>query len=458
MAGPSVTGMEERWTSEQVLGLAPDAASRKAGTKLSAPGPWSGTGGSTVPAGREGTVVWGLCRGSGSTPYRTVADLGGPAYKCSCPSRKFPCKHVLGLLLLWSAGPGGGVDPAEPPEWVAQWLSARAGAATRKAQRAAGKEGVADPEAARRRAELRDARTADGAAELEQRLADGVRAGLAGADRSDSRAWEEVAARMVDAQAPGLAARAGELAVVPSSGSGWPGRLLEEYALLHLLARGVRALDGLPEELAATVRSRAGRSVDSAGLLSTRAVRDDWLVLGSRDSASERLTTRRIWLRGARTGAAALVLSFGAAGRAPDLVLPVGMSVDADLAHHPAARPLRASLGERHAAPAPGPVPPGTTVAGALSAYGDALCDDPWLDSWPAVLAGVVPVPLDDGWQLADADGGDALPVDPGARGRAGLWRLAAVSGGRPVTVFGECGHRGFSPVTVWSGTEAVPL
>nr|WP_279163542.1 SWIM zinc finger family protein [Rhodococcus erythropolis] len=33
-----------------------------------------------------------------------MVDLRGPAYKCSCPSRKFPCKHALGLLVEWSEG------------------------------------------------------------------------------------------------------------------------------------------------------------------------------------------------------------------------------------------------------------------------------------------------------------------------------------------------------------------
>ncbi|WP_211273319.1 SWIM zinc finger family protein, partial [Streptomyces hirsutus] len=88
-----------RWTADQVLALAPDTASRRAGSRLGAAGPWSGAGSSGEGA------LWGLCKGSGSKPYRTVvdlADVSGPAYECSCPSRKFPCKHALGLLLLWA--------------------------------------------------------------------------------------------------------------------------------------------------------------------------------------------------------------------------------------------------------------------------------------------------------------------------------------------------------------------
>ncbi|HEY9437238.1 MAG TPA: SWIM zinc finger family protein, partial [Streptomyces sp.] len=112
-AGPAV-----RWTVEQVLALAPDDASRKAGSKLGSARPWSDAG-----FGGAGEL-WGLCKGSGTKPYRTVIDMTGPAYKCSCPSRKFPCKHVLGLLLLQASD-----DPAlqlsEAPDWAGEWLEGR---------------------------------------------------------------------------------------------------------------------------------------------------------------------------------------------------------------------------------------------------------------------------------------------------------------------------------------------
>nr|BFE81137.1 hypothetical protein GCM10020093_037380 [Planobispora longispora] len=67
--------------------------------------------------------MWGECKGSGSKPYRACVDLSGPAYRCSCPSRKFPCKHALGLLLLWSAD--GVPDADAPADWVAEWLDQR---------------------------------------------------------------------------------------------------------------------------------------------------------------------------------------------------------------------------------------------------------------------------------------------------------------------------------------------
>ncbi|GEC09403.1 hypothetical protein SSP24_70580 [Streptomyces spinoverrucosus] len=444
-----------RWTAEQVLALAPDAASRKAGSKLGAAGPWSETGSSD-----EGTV-WGLCKGSGSKPYQTVidiADASGPAYKCSCPSRKFPCKHALGLLLLWS-GDDGAVPPGQAPDWAEQWIAGRRQRAAEKRtpDTAGSPPAAADPEAARRRAERRAERITAGATELEQRLADLLRGGLAAAEQAGYGLWEETAARMIDAQAPGLAARVRELEAIPASGPGWPVRLLEECALLHLLDQGWLHRDRLPESLAATVRSRVGLPASADG----PPVRDRWLVLAQYDTADTRLTTRRIWLYGADSDRTALLLSYGAAGRAPELALPVGLTLEAEVSAFPGAGQVRAALGDQFAPPAPTPIrPPGMTTTQAAVHYGEALRADPWLDSVPVTLDRVIPTPDGNSWQLADADEDAALPLTPAARSRPGLWRLVALSGGAPVKVFGECGHQGFTPLTAWpqGADTAVPL
>ncbi|MEV6792541.1 SWIM zinc finger family protein [Streptomyces sp. NPDC051320] len=451
-----------RWTVDQVLALAPDAASRKAGSRLGSPGPWSETG-----CGGGSGAVWGLCGGSGSKPYRTVVDTAGVAYRCSCPSRKFPCKHALGLLLLWAAEAHEVRETETPPEWAGEWLRTRQqqGARQQQTREPSGGPGpvaasAVDPEGARRRAERRAERVTAGATELEQRLADLLRGGLSTAEQAGYDLWEETAARMIDAQAPGLAGRVRELGAIPASGPGWPVRLLEECALLHLLDRAWLDRELLPEPLAATVRSRIGLPTAPAG----PALRDHWLVLSQYDTFDGKLTTRRIWLYGRRTGRTAQLLDFGAAGRPPGTALPTGLTLDAELTAYPGAGQLRAALGERFGIPAQsGGPPPGTTVGGALAAYGRALSDDPWLTGRPVTLGSVIPVPdAGDGvgWQLVDTDGQSALPVAPDAPSRSGLWRLTALSGGEPVTVFGECGHRGFTPLTAWQpgSSDAVPL
>lgn len=472
-----MTGQQVRWTAEQVLTLAPDAASRKAGDKLATPGPWS-------QVAQSQGALWGLCKGSGKKPYQTVIDLNGPGYKCSCPSRKFPCKHALALLLLWARSdlpPGtpeaeqaDGGESVTVPDWAEKWLAGRRERAERVSAKASGSASVADPEAARKRAERRAQRIGTGASELEQRLVDLLGAGTAGAEQAGYSSWEEMAARMVDAQAPGLASRVRDLGSIPSSGEGWPARLLAACSLLHLLNQGYLRRAELPEPLAATVRAQVGLSTDTATLLADETARADgvWTVLGQQDSQEGRLSVRRVWFQRQRDGRLALLLSFGAAGESPAQAFPVGAAVEATFAFHPGASPLRVAVGENSLVAPRAPAPVGGGILEALERYGDALREDPWLESWPVVLVDVVPVPswLDadeqqvstdgtsdaSGWQIADLRGDAAIPLR--CSGDTALWRLAAVSGGHPVTVFGECGPRGFAPHTVWSDGEAVTL
>lgn len=447
--------MSDRWSRDQVLALAPDAASRMTAERVAAPGTWSQTG---CYAAEGVAAVWGACKGSGARPYRACVDLSDPAFRCTCPSRKFPCKHALALLLLWSEGRVAAA--AAVPGWVAEWVEQRqerSERASRRAARAPG-DGPADPEAQRRRVEQRERRVAAGIDELDRWLQDQVRHGLAEAHLAGYRHWETAAARLVDAQAPAPAGVVRRLAAVPRSGEGWPARLLEEYALLRLLTVAARQLPELPDPLRQVVRSRLGFTVTREEVLAGPTVRDRWDVVGQRDTVEDRLAVRRLWLRGRDRGNPALVLSFAAPGQTLDASLVVGTTVDAELAFYPGTPALRA-LVARHHGIATACVPPGGTVAALLAAYAEALACDPWLDRWPAVLAGVAlaraPRDAGGGWALVDPDG-DAVTLHPGA---GAPWRLAALSGGHPVTVAGEWTPQGLLPLTAWDPDgRVVPL
>ena len=197
-------------TSESVLALAPDASSVKAAQALLKPGQWP-------TLGFNENAVWGECKGSGSKPYQVEADLSGPVFKCTCPSRKFPCKHSLALLLL-RVQQEAAFTQGEAPDWVKEWLDAREKRAARQEQKQENKGQPADPAAAAKREASRLKRMAAGLDDLERWMCDLIRHGLG--QLSGTPAWqEEAAARMVDAQLPGIAARLRNLQGVTSSGS-----------------------------------------------------------------------------------------------------------------------------------------------------------------------------------------------------------------------------------------------
>jgi hypothetical protein len=426
--------------------------------------------------------VWGLFQGSGSKPYQCCVDLAEPAFRCSCPSRKFPCKHALALLVRFADGT---LEQEPRPDWVTQWQADRAGRAARKATAAAQPRTEAQDRAAAKRAADRADRMAAGLSELEQWLSDQVHHGLAGLDQAGYRHFDQLAARLVDAQTPGLAAVVRRLAPLPSSGAGWEHRLLAELGMLRMLVGAAQRMESLPAPLADTVQSRLGRPVSSEQVLAGPRLRDVWQVTAMRDDIDDALVSRRVWLRGLTTGRDAMVLSFAVSGQALPVDLVLGARLDAEICYYPGAPALRALVAARHSPPdgpdagavpadlaapgsaaaagGPGMEPVGRgddalvgeSVASALDRMADRLAEDPWLTSWPLLLeATVVP---GDSWHLVDA-AGDALPFASGPTRQSGNlhWSMVAAAGGRPATIAAEWHPSGVQPLTMFIGGEVV--
>src|ERR1700750_2486688 len=130
-------------TLEQVLALAPDSSAAAAGRRLASARAWA------TRASNE-AAIWGECQGSAL--YQVRVDRADLAAKCTCPSRKLPCKHTLGLLMLAATSPAK-LAGTDAPEWVSEWLMRRAGAAAKKeSKRQEAAESPPDPEAQAKRA------------------------------------------------------------------------------------------------------------------------------------------------------------------------------------------------------------------------------------------------------------------------------------------------------------------
>jgi hypothetical protein len=447
---PAVRGT--RWTTAEVVALAPGAAVALAARGLATPAAWSGLG-------SDERGVWGLYRGTSAEPYDVVVDRDGPAWRCSCPSRKLPCKHAVGLLLLWAEG---NVPTTVRPAAAGAWLAARTERAPpppaelpEPAQRPLAPElaTVAAPAAApsppdrakQRRADERAARVRAGLGELDRWLADQVRRGLTAPEVASAEVWEGVAARLVDAQAGALANRVRRAIELVGAGDGWQERVLGEMAHLHTLAVAGPRLFALDEDLATSVATAVGWTVAKEDVLAGPPITDRWHVVARSDTEEHRITVRRTWLLGAESGRWGLLLDFAAFGQSLADDPPVGGLLDADLHHFPGRVPIRALVGRRHADivdDVDGPAV--SSVAGTVADCGWALAREPWLERWPGVVcARPARARGGTGWVLADDTGG--LPLLPGP----GLVTLLAASGGRPVTVAGEHRAGGFAPLSV---------
>ncbi|MCU1502206.1 MAG: hypothetical protein JWM12_1560, partial [Ilumatobacteraceae bacterium] len=340
-----------RWAVEQVLALAPRPASIAAAQPLAVPSRWSGLG-------CDGRAVWGRCSGSSAEPYDTVVDHVGVAFRCTCPSRVFPCKHALALLLLWSRGQ---VPTATAPAGLASWIARRIDAGAPTAPAAEGDVAVAPDDAAEGQAlprpapppeptsgrDDRIARMHAGLVELDRWLDDRVRTGLSDPGLARYATWDGLAARLVDAQVGGLANRIRRLAGVVGAQPDWHEHVLAELGILHLLARAGRHLGDLPTELADSVAVALGWQVRQADVLAGVPETDHWIVMGRSDTREDRIEVRRVWLRGATSGRWAMILSFAAYRQSLDASLRVGTVVHADVFRYPGAG-LRALLGRRH--------------------------------------------------------------------------------------------------------------
>ena len=435
-----------RWSLAQVAGLAPDAASLTAARRLARPGPWSETGSTD-------TLLWGRCQGSGKTPYLVSIDLTAPAFRCSCPSRKEPCKHGLALLLLWIEGSGSVADVADPDaagfaqDWAAE-RAARLGA--RGAADASGPPRSPDPAAAAKRLEERLTLMTGGMDDFARWLTDLARSGTASARHQPYTWWDGTAARLVDAQLPGLADDVRSVGGVVNGRPDWADRLLVALGRWWTATRAWATRESLAAAQLGDLRAYLGWTTSRESVRRGDAVADRWVVLGAHRTDDGRLQQQRTWLRGHSTGETVQVLDFAAGGQVLPVAGIVGTAVDATLARYPGAAVRRALfVDEPVVASEAGRMPSGSGLEEAHSVAAAVLGRNPWARRCPVVLEDVR-ISRD---RVVDSGGKSVALADD-----ADVWSLLALTGGRPTRLFGELEETRLRPLTVVLDGEVVGL
>lgn len=437
-----------QWQRDQIMALAPDAASAKAAHELTTLRKW-------VTLGAGPNVLWGECQGSGAKPYQTAIDLSEPAFKCSCPSRKFPCKHGLALFLLYSQATSHFASSASAPTWVQSWLDGRAKRQSAKAEpHPTPATKPAAEQAQAKRAAARTEKVAAGMAELTTWLKDLVRAGFAEAQTQPYTFWQTMAARLIDAQAPGLAAQVQTLGRLAVSGEGWADRLTDAVGKLFLLAEAYQRLEHLPTGLQQDVRTAIGWYQPREEVLAGEPVTGRWQVLSHTIEKEELLLNQRVWLRNRTDGRYASILNFAHESnrQSLDTCWRCGAEVECTLYYYAASTPLRALATDVKTVATIGQLPATLDVQAALRTYQQALATNPWLTRYPLLLADVVaqsaPHNGKEQWFLGNPKG-SALPLSRRAKNQ---WLLLSLTGGAPAHCFGEWLDDGFWPLGVWAG------
>jgi hypothetical protein len=383
-------------TRSAIEAMAPDQSALSAASGLLRPAKWP------VRA-RAGALIWGECQGSGANPYRVAADIEDQGTKCTCPSRKFPCKHALALLWMFVEDEAA-FQRADLADWVGDWVARRRKNASRPApaggdkslDAAAAPASESDLEAAARRRAASEKRAEEtrrsvyaATEDLDIWIADQLRTGLAGFLGALNERCRRIAARLVDAKAGALAGRIDEM---PSRLLVLPGEeridaAIIELGKLVLLTRAWRRAPEAPDIRREVVSAETRDDV----LADPNALKISslWEVAGQRvQTRRDGLISQATWLLNLKEAPQrfAVLLDFfpASAGRRGAAFEP-GERFAAELAYYPGAAPLRAVIASREPSSEirdAWPAPP----MEAFADYAESLLAAPWRIEAPLLL------------------------------------------------------------------------
>jgi len=407
-------------SEDQILALAPDEASKKAGLGLANMSKW-------VSKGANEQAIWGECQGSGSKPYQAQIDLSNIAFKCSCPSRKFPCKHGIALFLLY-ARQTASFTVDKQPAWVTEWLEKRAEKQEKKAAR---EEAPVDEAAQAKRQLARHEKVIHGIHELQLWIKDIVRNGILSIPEKGFPWFENVAKRMVDAQAPGLANMVRQLGETNFFTEDWQQQFLEQLLKIYIVAEGYSKHHTGETPFLQDLRSWVGFTINQDELKEQSGITDTWLVLAKQSNEVDNVTTEKYWLYGLEQKKYALVLQFTVRGQGSQLSLTPGLYVQAELVFFPSVNPMRALI-KRQLNTQNKNIPTGYSGWDEVNAAQSEMYGRfPVQGEQPFIVEHLTVVPYNNQWWLRD----QSSRMVPLRNADKNIWHILAISGGQPLNM-----------------------
>lgn len=428
-------------TEEQIGQLAPDAASVKAGKGLANSTKW-------VLLEYSDRAIWGHCQGSGKTPYQTVVDVKNIAFKCSCPSRKFPCKHGLGLLYMY-ASYSESFRQAEEPDWVTAWLSKREEKAEKKEQKEKAETPVDEAAQAKRQA-VRHQKVLGGIEDLQIWMKDLLRNGLLNVPERAYALFESISRRMVDAQASGLAGRLKGLQDMNYYSEDWKYKLTDKLSKLYLLTESYKNQENLPADWQAEIRTQIGYPQSKEEVMAGEPVADQWMVLHIRSNKMNDLPTDTFWLYGKSSHRMAIYLNFMAPGTLPEFNLLTGAVYEGQLYFYKGVATMRALPRELRRLDENYLPSLCSDLQTATQYYRTIVRANPFAEEVPLLVDHVRLVTNGNVQYLQDAEG-RVVPVHMEETARVDI---LAITGGKPFAAFLLADATSWELKTIWYQSE----
>lgn len=403
--------------------LAPDPGTYKDGKELARPNNWK-------DLGRAGTLLWGQTQSKRIKFFKTLFDWKQALFYCSCPDRKAPCRHVLGLALLYAEDPEHFGKHRDLPDWAS---------ALQERLRKKGAVSI-DPEQAQRNAEARSQSRQKrielmqaGMKELERWLLDLVQEGLAQSREQPAAYWESMAALFVDYQLPSIGRAIRQFPSLFQQPE-WQGQLLRELAWLFSLARAFLHLDQLSESLQEELLQLGGVNIQKKQLEPLDGLKDHWLVLSVRERTEENLRVRHTWLYALQARQFGLLLEFAWGREDFEQFWRTGQTFEGEAVYYPGVAAIRVHLKSfRMTGVAELQLNGLENLQDLVRIYGQLLSEHPWVRDYPFFLTGIIPQPRKSSWVLVD-EARRSVPLNVS---EPNAWRMLAYSGGHPISLFG---------------------
>lgn len=447
-----------KWTDEKIAALAPNDSTERRGRTLANSAKWE-----YVATNYE--AIWGACKGSGAQPYFVQINLNGPKYKCSCPVRKTPCKHILGLFFLFAKSSAVFKYQA-PPSSVSNWLERQQSAAATTNSNSPSvstkttEASIKAKEAKEKRWQQRLQLMSSGIDELELWLMDVIRQGIANLDIQKADFWQHIAAKMVDAKLPRISTYLKETHHLILQQQDWSEFILARLGELYWWVESFKKREKLSPNLQEELYRLLGKTVKKADIIESNPPKqDDWLVVGKKEAVDiEGRNFRRVWLQGQQSQKEALILDYAFGHVGYEQHYTIGDLLQGKLVYYSTVYPQRAIWVHSNSAK-PSVTAQFKTYANIqelLSQYSLAIAQNPWLPLFPAALSGLRAF-IDEKQQLQIKDmHNHILPLQ--LLESSTVWKILAISGGHSICLFGEWNGLHFEPLSMFHESGIVPF